>query len=483
MARTPISIETKMEVLEALSTKSKMDVAREFGIGYSTVKKIKKNEDEILKKASGGNLLRKRCRPSPNEEVGNALIAWYHEMKAENVPITGPIMLEKAKELAAVFGHEDFNPSHGWLERLKARNNIRFKPLPNRTISNNREEPAEWVKDILPKLIEGYDPNDVFNADETTLLYKVVPPLLTGNHPHSTTASKDKLTLLFLCNSTGNEKKVFAIGNVPNPPCFEKEATPLPYYSSENALMTDWIWCDILQKLDQSLGKRKIILFVDREACHNSKIPLQNIKLAFIPPNSSNMFQPLNQGIIRLAKIYYRARLSKTLISALNEGIIASDFDKTFDVLQALRILESAWFSVPSAAIVESFQKVGFPDNEVYFIEDSAENSVEVAELEELLQEDFDSFVECDKDLDCFESCLSSKTSNLPPAKQKMVKLDDDAELENKVQRVTYKDALKALSTVRRYLNENFTEYDAYYEVEEMIRLSAYANGLEENLD
>ena len=479
MARTPISIETKMEVLEALMSKSKMDVAREFGIGYSTVKKIKKNEDEILKKAAmSGNLLRKRCRPSPNEEVGNALITWYHQMKAENVPISGPIMLEKAKELAADFGHVDFKPSHGWLERLKARNNIRFKATANRTVASSREKSDEWLKDILPKLIEGYDPNDIFNADETALLYKAVPPLLTGNHPQSTGTSEDKLTLLFLCNSTGSEKKVFAIGNVPNPPCFEEEGTPLPYYSSENAIMTDWIWCDILQKLDQSLGKRKIILFVDPEACHTIKMPLKNIKLAFMPPNSSDIFQPLNQGIIRLAKTRYRARLSKTLMSALNEGVLASDFEKTFDVLQALRILESAWFSVPSAAIIESFQKAGFPDNEVYYLEDTVENCIEVAELAELLQEDFDSFVECDKDFDCFESCVNSRTSNV---RQETIKIDEN---ENNAPRVTYKEALKALATVRRYLNENFTEYDAYYEVEEMIRLSAYANGLdEENME
>lgn len=482
MARTPISIEMKMEVLEALMTKSKMDVAREFGIGYSTVKKIKKNEDEIIKKASTScNLQRKRCRRSPNEEIGNALITWYHQVK-DRMAINGPIMLEKAKELAIVFGFDDFNPSHGWLERLKARNNISFKQLSSQTVSSNIDH-DEWFKVTLPKIVQGYDPNDIFNADETALFYKAAPSILTGNHPDSTIASNERLTVLFLCNSTGTEKKAFCVGNVSNPPCFEKEGTPLPYYSSENALMTDWIWCDILQKLDQSLRGRKIIMFVDREECHKIKIVLKNIKIAFIPPNSSDVLHPLNQGIVRMVKIYYRARLVKTLISALNEGILATDFAKTIDVLKALRLVDSAWTSVPQTVIVDCFQQSGFYENDVYCVDNIPDNSREIAELEELLQEDFETFVECDKEVNCFDSSTSSKSSNSTSVKDTdIIDIDEDEEISKNTPSVTYKEALKALSTVRRYLEENFTEYDAYYEVEEMIRLSAYANGSDKEM-
>lgn len=467
-----------MEVLEALMTKSKMDVAREFGIGYSTVKKIKKNEEEIIKKAAeSGNLLRKRCRRSPNEEVGNALITWYYQIKERNMPVNGPIMLDKAKELAIAFGFEDFKPSHGWLERLKARNNIRFKPSPNRILS----EEDEWTKVTLPVVTEGYDANDIFNADETALFYKAAPAILTGNHPQSAATPQDRLTVLFLCNSTGTEKKVFAVGNISNPACFEKEGTPLPYYSSENALMTDWIWCDILQKLDQSLGKRKIILFTDKEACHSVKMTLRNIKIAFTPSSLPSETQPLNQGIIRMVKIYYRSRLVKTLMSALNEGILAADFTNTIDILRALRILDSAWVSVPPAVIVNSFQKAGFQDNDLYCLGDIVDNSNEVSELEELLQEDFETYIECDKDVNCFGvTSTNSKSFNQIPSKPENIDMDEDDD--KQLPHVTYKEALKALSTVRRYLDENFTEYDAYYEVEEMIRLSAYASASEEDI-
>jgi hypothetical protein len=62
------------------------------------VKKIRQNEEEIRKIAlSNGNLNRKRKRESPNEEIGEALIAWFHQMRAQNATINGPLMLEKAK--------------------------------------------------------------------------------------------------------------------------------------------------------------------------------------------------------------------------------------------------------------------------------------------------------------------------------------------------------------------------------------------------
>ncbi len=38
-----------MEILEALKSKKPDDVAKDFNVGYSTVKKIRGNEEEIRK--------------------------------------------------------------------------------------------------------------------------------------------------------------------------------------------------------------------------------------------------------------------------------------------------------------------------------------------------------------------------------------------------------------------------------------------------
>ncbi|CAF1656308.1 unnamed protein product [Rotaria magnacalcarata] len=101
--RCTLSIDQKLEILEALKSKKPDDVAKDFNIGYSTVKKIRQNEEEIRKIAlNNGKLNRKRKRESPNEEIGEALIAWFHQMRVQNATINGPLMLEKAKQLSMV---------------------------------------------------------------------------------------------------------------------------------------------------------------------------------------------------------------------------------------------------------------------------------------------------------------------------------------------------------------------------------------------
>jgi hypothetical protein len=74
MASTPskrceLSIGQKLGILEALKSKKSDDVAKDFNIGYSTVKKIRQNEEEIRKIAlNNGNLNRKRKCESPEGE-------------------------------------------------------------------------------------------------------------------------------------------------------------------------------------------------------------------------------------------------------------------------------------------------------------------------------------------------------------------------------------------------------------------------------
>ena len=110
--RCTLSIEQKLEMLEALKWKKRDEVAKDFNTGYSTVKKIRQNEEEIRKIAlNNRNLNRKRKGESPNEEIGESLIAWFHQMRAKNATINGPLMLEKAKQLAMTLGHQDFEPS------------------------------------------------------------------------------------------------------------------------------------------------------------------------------------------------------------------------------------------------------------------------------------------------------------------------------------------------------------------------------------
>lgn len=56
---------------------------------------------------------------------------------------------------------------------------------------------------------------------------------------------------------------------------------------------------------------RKIILFLD-----DPKLILSHLKLAWLPPNTTSLTQPMDQGIIiYCVRIYYRRFLTQSLIA------------------------------------------------------------------------------------------------------------------------------------------------------------------------
>jgi len=73
--------------------------------------------------------------------------------------------------------------------------------------------------------------------------------------------------------------------------------------------MTGAIWLDWLQKFDKEMERqnRQVILLVDN--CSSYLVPefdLRATYLEFLPPNTTAQQQPLDAGIIRSFKAYYR---------------------------------------------------------------------------------------------------------------------------------------------------------------------------------
>jgi hypothetical protein len=485
--RCTLSIQQKLEILEALKSKKAEDVAKDFNIGYSTVKKIRQNEEEIRKIVmNNGNLSRKRKRESPNEEIGEALIVWFNQMRAQNAMIHGPLMMEKARQLAITLEHQDFEPSHGWLERLKARHNIKFIKVSGEQVSADKAGAENWINNVLSGMIEGYDLNDVFNADETGLYYKAAPSgtlAVSGTQPSGAKTPKDRMTVLLLCNSMGTEKKAYAIGKFKNPRCFKKSRPPLPYYSSANAWMTGWIWSNILQKFDQELGNRKILLFADNASCHKINETLKNIKIIFMPPNTTSLIQPLDQGIIRTVKVHYRTQVMRRMLQAVDNGTSIIDYAKSIDILKALHMLKRAWFLVSPTTIKNCFRKAGFLVSDGTSNVDEMQTVLDVSEFGEAIQEeDFEAFVDCDKEAECFGNLTDDQICDTVKLnRQGMADLEQEGEEEagtsdESIPGVSHKDALMHLSMVRKYLEENFTEYNSYYDIEDMIEKNALIN-------
>ena len=105
--------------------------------------------------------------------------------------------------------------------------------------------------------------------------------------------------------------------------------------------------------------KRHILLFIDNCTAH-PEVHLSNIKLIFLPPNTTARLQPMDAGIIQTVKMTYRKKLLRHLLFKMDQCISASDLAKQISVLDAILWLKSSWESVLPSTISKCFANSGF---------------------------------------------------------------------------------------------------------------------------
>ena len=134
------------------------------------------------------------------------------------------------------------------------------------------------------------------------------------------------------------EEVPIVIGKAASPRCFKgikDKRNPLgvPYYSNRKAWMNSEIMLDVLSKVNRQLvrEKRKVILFLDNVSSHSPELAdkLSNIKVIFLPKNTTSRLQPLDAGIIKNFKAHYRKLMLKhTLAQIGSASLTASDVVK-----------------------------------------------------------------------------------------------------------------------------------------------------------
>ena len=95
---------------------------------------------------------RTRIQGGKYELLEDCLLQWFQQHRAEGIPISGPVLCEKANELAARFGVEDFHASTGWLHKFKVRHGIGSKSVCGESKSVDVNTVREWKKTRLRKL-------------------------------------------------------------------------------------------------------------------------------------------------------------------------------------------------------------------------------------------------------------------------------------------------------------------------------------------
>lgn len=363
--RKQYTVHEKLEILGKVdSGVSKANVCREYGLSSSTLSTFLKNREKLAAASTENeNTSRKKLRTTDKKDLDSALIEWFKVQRNSNIPLSGPILQQKATQFGISLGYgEKFVCSMGWINRFKQRHCINAGKIVGEARSVDTAVTNEWLKTKWPQIKSGYADCDIFNADETALFYKLTPDKTLKFRSEKCTGgklSKDRVTVLVCANADGSEKKrLLIIGKSKKPRCFKDiTALPVTYLANKNAWMTSEIFIGELTAWDKELMKknRKILLVVDNCASHPKIQNLKNIKLEFLPPNTTSVLQPMDQGIINSLKFHFR----KILVLHFIDGIEKKQ-ETSVSLLDAVRFVDRAWKNVTQATIENCFKHAGF---------------------------------------------------------------------------------------------------------------------------
>jgi hypothetical protein len=325
----------------------------------------KERRDKIIKsfESNDFNPKRKKLTFGRHEKIEEVLILWMRSIWTPEMRVDGPLIREKARQLATKYNVDAFEASNGWLERFKKRFQIEYKTIHGESESVNTIVVNDWMSKIR-SLIEGYKACDVYNGDEFGLFFRCNPRrslLLKGQSCKGGKQSKLRITVFVCCNMDGSDKiKLSVIGKSAKPRSFGKKKIPVDYHNQDRAWMNTDIFGKMMSKLnDRFIGeKRKVIIFVDNFVCHMKSGNYSNIKLMFLPKNTTSLLQPCDAGIIKCIKQDYRQRLVMKLIMMLEKNGKSTLNDIT--LYDAILMLNASWKKLPPKTIINCFKKCGF---------------------------------------------------------------------------------------------------------------------------
>ena len=127
--------------------------------------------------------------------------------------------------------------------------------------------------------------------------------------------SKQRFTIAFLVSAAGQKTdEPIVIWKNKLPRCLKGLRDPskpgnVHYFSNSKSWMTSEVFETVLSKLNRKLvfENRKVILSLENATCHPESMDnkFSNIKIVFLPKNTTSTLQPLDAGIIRNFKVIY----------------------------------------------------------------------------------------------------------------------------------------------------------------------------------
>ena len=231
------------------------------------------------------------------------------------------------------------------MEKWKTRHNVKQFSVAGEDGEVNAETLESWAG-RLPEIVKGYELKDIWNADETGLFWRALSDKSLsvkkgkckgGKH------AKQRITVLLIVNALGEKEPPIIIGRSLTPRCFKnvkdkRRPCGSYYYANKKAWMDSELMEEILRTLSRksAADDSKILLFIDNALSHPEAFSdcFSHVQIVFLPRNTTSKLQPLDAGIIKNFKVFYRKQLLQHVLARIKPGSKASDVISSVDLLR-----------------------------------------------------------------------------------------------------------------------------------------------------
>ena len=178
---------------------------------------------------------------------------------------------------------------------------------------------------------------------------------------------------LFLCGfMSGEIEKPLVIGKTAKPRCFwnlDIRKLPVEWRSNKKAWMTSQIMEEWLTAFNgrMKMQNRHVLLFLDNATCQ-PHIKFSNVRLAWFPPNTTSVYQPMDQGIIWNVKVHYRKLLMQSLLANIDCTLSGYELARIVSVLDAVIWISHTVKKMLPETVTRCFEKAGFLRVEVLLV-------------------------------------------------------------------------------------------------------------------
>ncbi|CAF4239687.1 unnamed protein product [Rotaria sordida] len=135
-------------------------LAEKYNISLGSVSNILKRKTEYLKdyETNQNQTVKRKSRDVNVQTLDEQIYEWFVQQRAKRIPISGPILQEKARDIAESLGDQfaSFKGSNGWLEKFRTRHNISHYVISGESSSVDVQTVDDWIQ-RSSKITDGYD--------------------------------------------------------------------------------------------------------------------------------------------------------------------------------------------------------------------------------------------------------------------------------------------------------------------------------------